>query len=214
MSDAVKISPFNSHPSVMVTRESSLALSYRHSGRPEAGERSGVTLRERPFCGHLILRGGAIVLDQALRDVLGIGLPGQPLGLVSDSSGEISAQWLSPEEWLLIVPEGREFELENRLRAALGAAHFAIVNVSGAQTLLELRGEKVQQLLMKSTVYDVHPDNFPAGKGVTTVFAKTSAVLRRPDNQRWELIVRRSFADYLWRWLLDAGEEYAIGVIP
>ncbi len=26
--------------------------------------------------GHLVLRGGAIVLDEAVRDVLGIGLPG------------------------------------------------------------------------------------------------------------------------------------------
>lgn len=214
MSDAVKISTFNSHPEAQVTRESPLALSYRNTGRPEADERSGVTLRERPFCGHLILRGGAIVLDQALRDVLGIGLPGQPLGLVSENGGEVSTQWLSPDEWLLIVPEGSEFEVENRLRAALGDAHYAITNVSGGQTLLELRGEKVRELLMKSVVYDVHPDNFPAGKAVTTVFAKTTAVLRRPDDVRWELVVRRSFADYLWRWLLDAGEEYGIGAIP
>lgn len=214
MSDVVKISTFNSHPKAQVMRESPLALSYRHTGRPEAGEHSGVTLREHPFRGHLILRGGAIVLDQALRDVLGIGLPGQPLGLVSGDDGEGSIQWLSPDEWLLIVPEGSEFDVEKRLRAALGDAHYAIVNVSGGQTLLELRGEKVRELLMKSVVYDVHPDNFPAGKAVTTVFAKTTAVLRRPDEARWELIVRRSFADYLWRWLLDAGEEYDIGVIP
>ncbi len=214
MSDVVKISTFNSHPAVQVRRESPLTLSYRNRGRPEASERSGVTLRERPFCGHLILRGGAIVLDRALRDVLGIGLPGQPLGLVTHESGEVSAQWLSPDEWLLIVPEGSEFEVENRLRAALGDAHFAITNASGGQTLLELRGEKVRELLMKSVVYDVHPDNFPVGKGVTTVFAKTTAVLRRPDSDCWELVVRRSFADYLWRWLLDAGEEYGIGVIP
>ncbi|MGB8663299.1 MAG: sarcosine oxidase subunit gamma family protein [Serratia inhibens] len=214
MSDTVKISTFNSHPDTQVMRESPLALSYRSTGRPEASEHSGVTLRERPLCGHLILRGGAIVLDQALRDVLGIGLPGQPLGLVTASGGEISAQWLSPDEWLLIVPEGDEFEVENRLRAVLGDAHYAISNVSGGQTLLELKGEKVRELLMKSVVYDVHPDNFPAGKAVTTVFAKTTAILRRPDDTRWELVVRRSFADYLWRWLLDAGEEYGIGALP
>ncbi len=214
MSDVVKISTFNSHPAVQVMRESPLALSYRNTGRPEASESSGVILRERPFCGHLILRGGAITLDQALRDTQGIGLPGQPLGLTTSENGEMSAQWLSPDEWLLIVPEGGEFEVENRLREALGDAHFAVTNVSGGQTLLELRGDKVRELLMKSVVYDVHPDNFPVGKAVTTVFAKTTAILRRPDNDCWELVVRRSFADYLWRWLLDAGEEYGIGVIP
>nr|MBP6762232.1 sarcosine oxidase subunit gamma [Thauera sp.] len=28
----------------------------------------------------------------------------------------------------------------------------------------------------------------------------------------WELIIRRSFADYLYRWLLDASEEYGVFV--
>ena len=40
-----------------------------------------------------------------------------------------------------------------------------------------------------------------------------TAIVRRPSEERWELVVRRSFADYCYRWLLDAGEEYAIGVV-
>ncbi|MGM0616244.1 MAG: sarcosine oxidase subunit gamma family protein, partial [Pseudomonadota bacterium] len=48
--------------------------------------------------------------------------------------------------------------------------------------------------------------------GVTTVFAKATVILRRPSETRWELVVRRSFADYTYRWLLDAGDEFAIGV--
>ncbi|EPC00444.1 hypothetical protein L861_14315 [Litchfieldella anticariensis FP35 = DSM 16096] len=169
-------------------------------------------MRERPLLGHLILRGGAIVLDEALREELGINLPGQPQGLVLDASGERSVQWLSPDEWLIIVPGGEEFELENRLRARLGDAHYSIVNVGGGQTVLELSGEKAREVLMKSVVYDVHPSHFPVGKGVTTVFAKATVIIRRPTEDCWELVVRRSFADYCYRWLLDAGEEYGIGV--
>ena len=33
------------------------------------------------------------------------------------------------------------------------------------------------------------------GKGVTTVFGKTTVILRRPSEDRWELVVSRSFAD-------------------
>ena len=102
--------------------------------------------------------------------------------------------------------------LESKLREALGDAHYAIVNVSGAQTLVELEGDKARELLMKSTPYDVHPSAFPVGKGVTTVFAKANLILRRTGETRWELVLRRSFADYCYRWLLDAGAEYAIGV--
>ena len=203
---------FEARPQVEVPAESPLAWSYHHSGRPAVGEKSRVVLRERAMAGHLILRGGAIVLDEAVRQVLGFGLPGRPNTLTRDESGERSVQWLSPDEWLVIVPGGEEFALEKRLREALGDTHTAIINVSGGQTLIELEGEKARELLMKSTPYDVHPEAFPVGKGVTTVFAKANLILRRPTEERWELVLRRSFADYLYRWILDAGAEYAIGV--
>lgn len=203
---------YDARPQAEVPAESPLAWSYHHSGRPSVGEKSRVVLRERAMAGHLVLRGGAIVLDEAVRQVLGFGLPGRPNTLTLDESGKRSIQWLSPDEWLVIVPGGEEFTLEKRLREALGDAHYAIVNASGGQTLIELTGDKARELLMKSTPYDVHPEAFPVGKGVTTVFAKANLILRRPTEERWELVLRRSFADYLYRWILDAGAEYAIGV--
>lgn len=214
MSDSVaqNVRTFETHPEAAVPAQSPLAWSYHDSGRPGVSARSRVLLRERALLGHLILRGGAIVLDEAVRQVLGFGLPARPNGLTRDASGERSIQWLSPDEWLLIVPGGEEATLEGKLREVLGDAHYAIVNASGGQTLLELEGEKARELLMKSTPYDVHPDAFPVGKGVITVFAKANLILRRPSEERWELVVRRSFADYLYRWILDAGAEYAIGV--
>jgi sarcosine oxidase subunit gamma len=195
-----------------VTAESPLAYSIQRSGAPAPSVDSRIVLREHAFLGQLILRGGAIVLDEALREVLALGLPGRPNTLSWDASGERSIQWLSPDEWLLIVPGGEAFALERRLRELLGDASFAIVDVSGGQTLLELEGVAVPELLMKSVVYDVDLTHFTVGKGVTTVFAKATAIVRRSAETRWELVVRRSFADYCYRWLLDAGEEYAIGV--
>ncbi|MCH4564962.1 sarcosine oxidase subunit gamma family protein [Halomonas sp. EGI 63088] len=206
------VATFDTRTEAKIPVESPLAYSYRRSGAPVPDRKSRVVLREHPFLGHLVLRGGAIVLDEAVREVLGVSLPGEPQGLVHDAEGVRSVQWISPDEWLVIVPGGEEFELENRLREALGGAHIAISNVSGGQTLVELEGEAARELLMKSVVYDVHPSHFPVGKGVTTVFAKTTVILRRPGEERWELVVRRSFADYTYRWLLDAGEEYGIGV--
>ncbi|MBS3669703.1 sarcosine oxidase subunit gamma [Vreelandella boliviensis] len=202
---------FDTRTDTAIPVESPLAYSYRHSGAPR-GSGYRLKLRERAMQGHLILRGGAIVLDEAVREVLGISLPGKPQALVLDASGERSIQWLSPDEWLVIVPGGEEFPLETQLRERLGDAHFAISDVSGGQTVLELSGEAARELLMKTVIYDVHPSNFPVGKGVTTVFAKATTILRRPSEERWELVVRRSFADYCYRWLLDAGSEYGVNV--
>lgn len=218
MSDTTygKVATFDTRPDVSIPMESPLSVAFNKISvsmpAPTLGQDSQVQLEEKAFLGHLILRGGAIVLDEAVREVLGISLPGRPLGLALDASGERSVQWLSPDEWLVIVPGGEEFELENRLRETLGDAHFAILNASGGQTLVELSGDKAREVLMKSVPYDVHPSNFPVGKAVSVVFAKSSVILRRPSEERYELVLRRSFADYCYRWLLDAGEEYGIGV--
>ena len=88
-----------------------------------------------------------------------------------------------------------------------------ISNASGGQTLVRLSGEKARAVLMKSCPYDVHDRNFPIGKVVTTVFAKSQTTLRRLDENDWELVVRRSFADYVWRWLLDASHEFGLRIV-
>ena len=65
---------------------------------------------------------------------------------------------------------------------------------------------------MKSTSYDVAPENFPPGKVVTTTFAQAQVVLRRVNDNTFELVLRRSFSDYLWAWLRDAASEFGFAV--
>jgi len=141
--------------------------------------------------------------------VLGLELP---VALTLAVAGEVSVQWMGPDEWLLIVPGGQEFALETALRHALAGLHISVVNVSGGQQLLELSGPKVREVLMKSTSYDVHPDNFPVGKAVGTVFAKSQLVIRHTAQDTWELLIRRSFSQYWWLWLQDAAAEYGLRV--
>lgn len=173
----------------------------------------GVTLREKPFLGHLTLRGNAHdpAFAAGVSSALGLDLP---VALTVVATGDTSLQWLGPDEWLLIVPGGEELAAEQKLREALGELHVQIVNVSGGQTLLELSGPKVREVLMKSTSYDVHPNNFPVGKAVGTVFAKSQLVIRRTGEDTWELLIRRSFSDYWWLWLQDASAEYGLSIAP
>ena len=204
---------FDVNPTARVKSESPLATSRVTVSALRLPESARVVIRERAFLGHLILRGG--VSDPAfvagVQEALGLPLPLKAGGLARDGKYEASIQWMSPDEWLIIVPGGREFEAEQRLRAAL-SGHFAVMNVSGGQTVLELAGPAVREVLMKCTPYDVDPRSFPVGKGVATVFAKSTAIIRRVAEERWELVVRRSFADYLYRWVLDASEEFGVHV--
>ena len=172
---------------------------------------AGVTLREKKFLGHLTIRGDGHdpAFAGAVHKALGLELP---VALTVVAKGDTSLQWMGPDEYLLIVPGGQEVEVENKLRAALDGQHIQVVNVSGGQTLLELRGPNVRDVLMKSTSYDVHPNNFPVGKAVGTVFAKSQLVIRRTAEDTWELMIRRSFSDYWWLWLQDASAEYGLAI--
>ncbi|QMV14643.1 sarcosine oxidase subunit gamma [Vibrio spartinae] len=172
---------------------------------------AGVTMKEVALLGHLILRGDSD--DQGLVDavekVLGLSLPTLPL--TSSEKDDKAMCWLSPDEWLILVPGEQAYAVEVALRDNL-VGHFSIINQSSGQTVIELSGPQAVNILKKSTVLDVHPKAFPVGKTAGSVLAKSSAVFRRADEQRWQIIVRRSFADYIWRWLSDAGKEYGLAI--
>ncbi|MBT8769264.1 sarcosine oxidase subunit gamma [Pseudomonas boanensis] len=186
-----------------------------HAGLDELARKgkssAGVILRERKLLGHLVIRGDAKdpAFAGGVHSALGLELP---VALTLVASGDTSLQWLGPDEWLLIVPSGEEFATEQRLRKALEGQHISVVNVSGGQTVLELSGAHAREVLMKSTSYDVHPSNFPVGKAVGTNFAKSQLVIRHTGEDTWELLVRRSFADYIWLWLQDASAEFGLAV--
>jgi sarcosine oxidase, subunit gamma len=185
---------------------------YQQVGQPSpaAAAAHGVYLWEEGLRTHLILRGNAE--DKAFCDgaqaAVGVALPS---ALGSASAGDWTACWLAPDEWLLLGPGDQAFAMETKLRESL-SGHYSVVNVSGGQTLLRVAGPDATSVLMKSTIYDVHERNFPPGKVVATMFAKSQATLRRIETDQWEMIVRRSFADYIWRWLVEAGREYGVRI--
>ena len=121
--------------------------------------------------------------------------------------GLLCIRWLGPDEWLLTLPFDNLAQAEADLRRS-GGAEVALVDVSGGQTVLLVQGDSATQVLMKSTSYDVGLQNFPVGKVVTTTFAQAQVVLRRVNDATFELILRRSYADYLWAWLRDAATEF------
>jgi sarcosine oxidase subunit gamma len=197
-------------------RESSL----HYSLKPRAGDKSassgepsdcGIVLREEALKGHLNLRGDVSdgQLQKAVSQVLGLALPIEP-GSYSDTA-DTRVYWLGPNEWLVVVEAGSEVSVEAQLREVL-QGHYSIVDVSGGQTLINLSGKKTEMLLKKSSVYDFHPNNFPAGRCVQTTFAKAGALISKRADGSFDLVIRRSFADYVFRWINDAADEYGLAL--
>ncbi|WP_440997415.1 sarcosine oxidase subunit gamma [Arhodomonas sp. SL1] len=175
---------------------------------------AGVTLFERPFLGHLNLRGdpGSPAFINACRQVLGVAPP-TVANTVSEGEDVVVA-WLGPDEWLVMTPPDRQGPVGDALREALAGEHYAVTDVTSGQTVIAVDGDHAREVLAKGTPLDVHPRAFGAGACAQTVLAKASVFLRviRPG-EAFEVVVRRSFADYLWQWLRDAAGEYEPAVL-
>jgi sarcosine oxidase subunit gamma len=171
----------------------------------------GVILREAKLLGHLNLRGDANNPDflKGVKNALDLDLPLAPCS--SAQNAETTIMWLSPDEWLIIIEGGTEAAIEDKLRQSL-TGHFAVSDISGAQTMLEISGKDCLQLLQKSIGYDLHLDSFPMNKVIGTALAKSSAHIRRTGEYNFQLIIRRSFADYIWLWLQQSSKEYGLSV--
>ena len=174
-------------------------------------EAPGVEIREIRSRGCLNLRGDAD--DPAFRDAvataLGLDLPIKPCSW--HHAGEARAYWLGPHEWLLIVPDGKQSKLEQRLRDAVPGPP-SVTDVSGGLAHVNLAGADVDKVLQKSSPYDFHPRNFPPGRCVQTVFAKAAALVAANADASFDLVIRRSYADYLSGWIADAAAEYGYSV--
>jgi len=176
----------------------------------------GVTMRELPVTGLLILRvrKDKAALETAVGAILGLELPSTLSSSFIDkgSDGALCLRWMAPDVWLLSCPVENAYAIEISLREKLGDASIAIVNVSGGFTVLELQGPHANDVLKKSTAYDTHPDNFAVGKVVNTVFAKAQVTMRCIGPEHVELVVRRSFADYVWHWIQVAAVEHGLSI--
>ena len=171
---------------------------------------AGVVFSEAGLLGHLTLRCDPnSPLIAIAHSILGVALPLSPL--TSVEQGDLVVRWIAPDEWLISLPNDQVFDLETRFRAEMNG-HHSLVNGSGGVTVYKLRGKNVVDMLKKSTPVDFHDSEFPVGKVVSTVFAKSGAVIRRTDEAEFELVVRRSFADYIWIWIQSASQEYGLAV--
>lgn len=170
---------------------------------------AGVILSELSLTGLLALRGDAndSSLKSVVNSVLQLDLPDT---LQCNENSHKAIRWMTPDEWLISAPVDKLFSIEQDIRQGASGS-LALINVTGGYTVLHLSGPQAMDVLKKSTPYDVHPGNFPEGKVVNTTFAKTQATIRALTTG-YEVIVRRSFADYVWMWLYVAAKEYGLVV--
>lgn len=168
--------------------------------------RCAVDVRVQPAYDCVNLRGdpGDVAFMDAAESVLGQALP---VAANTWTSGPQNIYWLGPDEWLIVA-------WANTLGAL--CTHFegvaaAVNNQNGGLTQLSVSGESARDLLAKACTLDLHPNVFSVGQCAQTCLAKASVLLALMDSSpSFNLIVRRSFAEYVALWLDHAGEEFGI----
>ncbi len=175
---------------------------------------TSVTFYERAFLGHINLRGDPRCsrFTSAAKRALSCALP---LDANTYTEGEdIRACWLGPDEWLILCDGEHERARAEALRDALQGELAAVTEVGSGQTVVGVSGARARDVVAKGCPLDLHPRVFGPGRCAQSYLARAGmTILQITAAPAFELIVRRSFADYVWRWLTDAAAEYGCAVI-
>jgi sarcosine oxidase subunit gamma len=151
--------------------------------------------------GHINLRGDATDgrFTKAVEATLG-----QPLPLVANTISQSAHRiyWLGPDEWQIVTEPASSSDLVQGLRRELAGQHVSINGLSGGQKAFHLSGPNAVNVLQKGCTLDLHPSVFPVGACAQSGLAKANVLLGCIDKAPvYEIIVRRSFSEYLMRWL-------------
>lgn len=181
--------------------------------RTALGGSGGINvIEERKFVGLIQLRGEPGIIGSAVADAVGAALPAS----VGETTvaGSNRTMWLAPDEWVIRTAPGNEAALLEALNAGLAGVHHQTVDVTDYYTVIHTSGPQTRNLLAKLSHFDLHPRAFPSGMAVATTMAKAGVWLdcigHNEEVTDFDIVIRRSMADYLWCLLAEAGREWGV----
>ena len=180
---------------------------------PQPVTDAGVVLEERPHLAKVNLRGdaGDDVFRLNVGEAIGAALPTDCNTVTR--SGDTSVLWLGPDEWLVLGAVDSQDALCERIGSAVEGHHAAVVDVTDNSTVLRLSGPRASDVIAKACPIDLHLRAFDTDAVVQTYLAHVDVTIwRTEDGDGFDILLRRSFAEHLWRWLIDAGTEYGVGI--
>ena len=152
------------------------------------------TIREIGPLGMITLRCKADVkaLPKAIKAAVGTGVPALRRVVVE---GERACGWMSPDEYLLVMPYVDVSASLSAITKAMGKEHHLAVDVSDARAVFRIEGAKAEQVLAK-----LSPVDFAAlepGELRRTRAAQVAAAFWK-DGEGYTLVCFRSVARYVF----------------
>jgi sarcosine oxidase subunit gamma len=170
-------------------------------GRPS----HSLQMQVLPPAEKLILRARSNAIEAAER-AFSVSLPKVPCR--ASTSGNRTALWLGPDEWLLLADHQEGCDLQAELAAKLAGLPHSLVAVDHRNVGLEISGPRATEALNSGCPLDLEISAFPVGMCTRTIFGKAAIVIWRISTECFRIEVSRSFALYVWQLLKLAGQEF------
>lgn len=167
------------------------------------GTANKVLIKEIPFLKSFDLRvepgsPGAKLIENNLK----IQLP-QKVG--ATVKNESTCLTLGPDWWLLIeLSESKAAALQEELKNEF----VSLVDVSSQRTSIEVSGPFAKSVLQHAWEQDLDDVTFSIDACAQGLMARCPTIIHRTDTNSYRLYVRSSFAQHLYKFLVDAATEY------
>lgn len=148
----------------------------------EIGPLGMITLRAKP---------DVAGLSNAVQAAVGLALPAQRKVVVN---GDRAAGWMSPDEYLLVLPYAEVGAAMAAIEASLRGQHYLAANVSDARAVFRIEGDKAAQVLQKLVPSDLSA--LEPGELRRTRAAQVAAAFWA-DGNGYTLVCFRSVASYV-----------------
>jgi len=172
---------------------------------------NGIMIEEKNLIGKINLRGKSSDKEfmKSVGSALDLVLPIEPNVKISNNNFKII--WLSPDEWLIEVPESEKDKIISLLESKLNPQKTAITDVTFSKTILRLEGEKVFTLLSKYLVADLDKILKSDYSIAQTIFIKIPVLIVRNNKSKdacsVDLHLNRSHAKYVYELLIDGSKN-------
>jgi len=182
-----------------------------HSSIKEEKIYSGLTVKEILPLMKLNLRGKSRDFLTTIGKNINMILPIE--ANTSSSSDNYTSLWLSPDEWMVfsnnkVNKENNNYEIETLLYNKISKTKLgAVIDVSDQFVMIELKGEKIFDLLNTGCPFNFNEFKSKKGSVAQTLLLQIDVIIHLKEINTVNLFVRRSFSEHLMSWIDDAASR-------
>ncbi len=147
------------------------------------------------------------VATRSLGTVNEIRIAGRPLPITANcwTGTDPVISRIAPDTWLFQSALHEAADLLQAVRKGCGRRTFVVTDVSDALATITVEGAQSTAVLARGCGLDLSLNVFHASSCTRTRLAQLPVVIRRASFERFECLVDRPAAQYLYDWLQDIG---------